>query len=252
MTLPIIREVTDPAAPAIAYTENGKTIVEVDEQLKGKERSTAIMAALRAHDDSLGGLILIPLLVYVVEPLTRWTRDHTPTVIATAGVAGAISATTLVPWLLADDDQSPVAGPVSTLIATPALPAPTSGVILPSPEPTVEAKPSARPSPMRTAPPTRPPTNSPTVRVKTPTPRPSGTRPPTRRPDLTPTPTGAAPPSSPAPAGVAPKSPGPTASPSPTSRPTVSPTPQPTLTTAADNCLLELDLDPLLGVCLLG
>jgi outer membrane biosynthesis protein TonB len=254
---PVIREVTDPAAPAVAYDEDGVTVVEVDKNLTGKERAEAIYAALRDDDNSLGGLILIPLLAYVWEPLTRWVRRNPSTAVVTAGVATVVTASTIVPWLLDGEHPIPGAGPQATLIVTSAPATPTSAALTPSPEPTRGAPASptlqpttkatlqltVRPTPLRTAPPTRQPSSTPT-RVKTPTPRPSDTRPPTRT--AGPTPSRAATPSNP-PRGTTPT---PTAQPSPT--PTAAPTPQPTLTTAADDCLLEVELTPLLDLCVLS
>lgn len=262
MKLPVIREVTDPAVPAVAFTEDDRTVVEVDKNLSGRERAAAIYAALRAHDDdNLGGLILIPLLAYVWEPLTRWVRRNPSTAVVTAGVATVVTATTIVPWLLDGEQPVPGAGPQATLIVTSAPATPTSAALTPSPEPTrgtpfsptlqpttkATVQPTVKPTVLRTAPPTRRPSSTPT-RVKTPTARPSDTRPPTRT--AGPTPSRAAPPSNP-PAGTTPKSPTPTAQPSAAPTPTATPEPQPAPTEAANTCLIELDVDPILGLCLL-
>ncbi len=87
MKLPEIREVEDPASPAVAFTENGRTVVEVDAKLKGKERAAAILAACRAHELGLGGLIAVPLLA-AWEPLKRFTTEQPRLVLAAGASTG--------------------------------------------------------------------------------------------------------------------------------------------------------------------
>ena len=248
MRLPEIREVENPASPAVAWTENGRTVVEVDKALKGKERSKAIMSALRLHEEGLAALLLLPLLLNVWGPLKDWAQEHTA-VAALAG-AGVVAGVALVvaPAVLGPEDRPRIAEPpiIGTASSLFSLPLPTTTPTVsessttrrPSALPTVsEVRPvkTRRVEPTATRPPAtrratrRAPTPSPTVE---PTPLPS-----TAGPDKTPA---SAPTSAVAVPAVEPVADAPSASPA---EATVE------ATIAAERaCLLEVDLDPLANV----
>lgn len=252
---PEIREVKNPAFRAHAFTENGRTVIEVDENLKGKERSRAILAAWREHERGLAALIALPVLLYVWEPFKRWASKHPAGAVA-AGVTygGALALT--VSYLV----TAPVSGtgrPVSTPHQVTATAPP--GVL-------VSVTPTGSLTPARTPRATPPATGS----RPTPASHPTGSARPepatTRRPAPQTTTSRPAPPPTPdrsGPAGVkqsAPDVPESTRTRPPASDGTESsdaPAPAPTSEAPASgpstrDCLVRVEVDPLLDVCALG
>lgn len=146
MRLPKIREVKDPVSPAVAWSEDGRTVVEVDQALKGKERSKAIMSAVRLHEEGLAALLLLPLLLNVWGPLKQWAQEHTAA--AVLGGAGLVAGVALVvaPPALGPEDQPRIAEPpiVDTASSHFSLPSPTTTPTVP--KSTTTTRPSVLPT----------------------------------------------------------------------------------------------------------
>ena len=251
MRLPEIREVKDPASPAVAWTENGRTVVEVDQALKGKERSKAIMSAVRLHEEGgLAALVLLPLLLKW-GLLKHWGQEHT-TAAALAG-AGLVAGLALVvaPAVLDGEGRPRAADPPIVRTAS-------SHFFLPTPTTTptvVESRMTGAPSVLPTSSKVGP---VPTRQVEPTATRPNTTRPATRRAtrrEPTPTPT-----VEPTPV---PSTSGPDKTLAPPSASAASEASPPALDPVADAlgdslaepsvevaraCLLQVDLDPLANV----
>lgn len=177
--LPEIREVKDPPSPAVAFTENGRVVVEVDENLQGKERSAAVFAAWRAHERGVGTLIPVAGLVYLWDPFTRWASQSPGQAAATAAAGGGallVAAGALAVVLSGDGEQPQPVRPSASYVAPPSTlprtgittsPAPTSPTpTVRAPDPTItrergarkptsmstRTKPDRRPEPTRSMP----------------------------------------------------------------------------------------------------
>lgn len=240
---PEIREVKNPATPAHAFTENGRTVIEVDERLKGRERSKAIFAAWREHERGLAALVAMPVLAYLWEPFKRWAADH-PLATMAIGITYGGAMVLAIPALLDQDRPIMTPHPVTE----------SSSVDLW----TTEQAPAETP--------TRASHASPTYTRDRPGPIPQRTRD-TRRPDTprrspakrsTPGAYASDPESHPsavpalsasATAGERP-TPQPEPSPQPAASPVSTERPPPSASGSRD-CLLEVDVDPLLNVCAL-
>lgn len=246
MLWPEIREVKDPPLSAHAFTENGRTVIEVDEKLKGRERSKAILAAWREHERGLAALVAMPVLAYLWDPFKRWAAQHPLAAMAvgiTYGGALVLAVTTVI------EQDRPVVAP------QPATESPWTTVMSPSyiwsPTRTQHVKPTRTPHAPPMATEHRP---APAPRPTRDRQRPASThRPPTKRP----TPKGAAS----APEHRPSEAPGPSVTTNATDRPAPEPaasprppdgiaSPQPTTSPSRD-CVLEVDVDPLLHVCAL-
>jgi hypothetical protein len=252
---PEIREVKNPASPAVAFTENGRTVVEVDEKLKGKARAAAIWAAVRLHEQGLAALVGLPLLAIAWNPFKRWAQKHPGAAMATTAVAGsaATAAAALVLPMLLDGAQEPkIAEPPGVLTPAPDRPTQT---------PTITRKPTRTPTASSTTaqdvpePAARPEPRPVTLPVRTPTrPAPPGSTaaggvPETEEPDATRQSRS----DEPRPEGVVadPTPPPPQAPTLPTVEAASAP-PGPEPASEAGGCLLRVDVDPLLDVCALG
>lgn len=255
MRWPEVREVEDPASQAVAFYEDGKLIVEVDQKLKGRERSRAIWTAIRAHEGRLPALL--PLLLLVGwEPVQRWLRDHAAAA-AMAGTAAAGSVTLLLaPLAFEQEDPPRLAAPTATITVT--VPTPDSGPpTTGSPTPAKSAPPSdtlirgeeepatserrepAAASPTEASRTTSGPTRSPTRRASTP--------PPSVSEVTTPPPQGSDGLATPVERRTVEQDPV-----APVVEPTVAPRPEPTPASAGRDCLLRVDLSPLADACVLG
>lgn len=248
---PTIREVKDPVSPAVAFTENGRTVVEVDENLKGKARAAAIWAAVRLHERGRAALVTLPILAFVWDPLKRWSRQHIRATRATAAAAkGALvvaASIITVIVLLNSAEQPKIADPPITVTAIPTRPSQSPHIIR---KPTPSATPTQGiPEPAHSPEPTARAVTWPTVRPTTST-RSTPTRSTRPRPTATAKP----------PQTDAPEAPIPTperVSADPTTPPTAATTPPADESVeppapAGDDCLLRVDLDPLLDVCALS
>ena len=247
MRLPEIREVKDPASPAVAWTENGRTVVEVDQALKGKERSKAIMSAVRLHEEGLAALLLLPLLLNVWGPLKHWAQEHTAAAaLAGAGLVAGV-ALMVAPAVLDPEDRPRIAEPriVDTASSHFSLPVPTTTPTVP------KSTTTRRPTDLPTISEVRP------VQTRRPEPtatHPTATRPATRR---APTPTPTAEPT-PVPSTSSPDktlAPALTSAASAASPPVLEPVADASSGLSAEAivaveraCLLEVDLDPLANV----
>jgi hypothetical protein len=252
---PEVREVKDPASQAVAFYENGRLVVEVDEKLKGRERSRAIWTAMRSHEGRLPALLPFLLLVGW-EPIQRWLREHAA-VAAMTTAAGSVSLLLLVPTAHHHGEPPRLASPAATITVTaptpPAGTAPTRTPVQPtSTTPSVEILASEEPTnperrdptaagPTETREEPSTPARSPTRRAATPSL--SSSDPET----LTPPPQASAAPASPVERRTEEES-----SAAPVDEPTVAPRPEPTPASAGRDCLLRVDLDPLADACVLG
>lgn len=178
---PEVREVKDPASPAVAFYENGRIVVEVDEKLKGRERSRAIMAAYQAHERGLAAFVPLPALIVVADQVKRWTRDHTTAALATTAAAGGavtLSLNVLGPMVLDGDTKPHMAQPSPaqsiTVTVAPTMPSPSAKSTR-TPTPTTSSRSASAPSAV------------PSPRGRTPTGRPSRTSRPAREPTALPT-----------------------------------------------------------------
>lgn len=251
-----MREVEDPASPAVAFVEDGRIVVEVDAKLKGRERSRAIWTAMRAHEGRLPALLPF-LLLMGWEPIQRWLRDQAA-LAAMATATGSVSLLLLVPTAHHHEDPPQVASPAATITVT-ASTSTTGPATTQSPTPARSATPSVQPpavegesgadqrDPTVTGPPetrqaTAAPTRSPTGRAPSPRPSPSDF-------DVTTPP----PQASEAPAAArASQDLADQETTAPVDEPTVAPRPEPTPASAGRDCLLRVDLDPLADACVLG
>lgn len=244
---PEIREVQNPVSPAVAFTENGRTVVEVDEKLRGKARAVAIWAAVRLHEGGLPALVGLPILAIAWEPFKRWAQKHPGAAMAaTTATGSALTAgvALVLPMLLDGAQESKIAEP--SVILTSALYSPwqsPSATRKPTREPTGSAtrnqdrpEPTARPV-------TRPasqPAGTPTRSVR---PRPAATtEPPATEQRSTPNPAPQGEPADPTPHPSS-------AVPPPAGEASAAGPPAPTA--AAEGCLLQADVDPLLEACVL-
>lgn len=250
MRWPKIIEVEDAVVPAIAYEQDGKMIVEVDATLKGKGRAAAIVSAVRSHKRGFGSVVLLPIALYAWEPIKNATRNHPGAALAsTAAGVGLLATAIALP--LKDGSRMPGAAPLRTVTASaPAPPTPTwtapTRWYSPTPQGTphvttpATTRPSIRePAPEVTAPITPHLTPGRTRTPAGPEAENGGPRP-TRsiqqeRPTLVNAPAVTTPPLS---AGTDEADPPPLV----TSDPTVT-------ASVGRDCLLEVDLDPLLDAC---
>lgn len=152
-----IRPTADAVTDAIAYEENGRIVVEVDDTLTGRKRRAAIMAALAPY---LHGprILALPVLLAAWR-LSRKVVEHPQIASALAGTAatvaaGAVALTAVGVW----DQQGPppYAEPAATLIYTVttsrpnATPAPSTATRT-TPSRDVGAPSSGRPEPSDTS-----------------------------------------------------------------------------------------------------
>lgn len=250
MRWPEIREVKNPVSPAVAFTEHGRTVVEVDEALKGKARAVAIWAAVRLHERGLAALAGLPVLAFAWDPLKRWAHKHVGQAMAATAATGSLltaGAAFVLPVILDDAPEPKIAEPPPVILTSaPTSPAqtltttgkptrkPTGSATVNQDRPGTDLRPAARPAtrPVRT--PTRSTHPRPTTSVK-----PTETEIPS-----TPDPTPQGLPADPPPTTAA-------ATPPPDNEAsdTGPPAPAPA---AAEGCLLRVDVDPLLEVCALG
>lgn len=211
--------------------------------LNTKERSAPVWADLRS-----GGAI-IGVLGLLVGVAIRWLRDHTATLV-TVGATGMVTATATVGVVaLENNDRPPSRHTQPTVtVATPrAGPARTA-----SPRPAATASrnvPAGRTRPPDVIP--RPTTSRPTAtstRTSTITARPTRSRDIPRSALTT-----ASPPPGPTkqPPAANASEPRPTTTRPATSAPTTAPSTGPAATTARD-CVVRVDVDPLLDLCVLG
>lgn len=256
MKWPEIREVKNPVSPAVAFTEHGRTVVEVDEKLKGKARAAAIWAAVRMHEHGLAALVGLPIVAFAWEPLKRWGRNHPGAAMgatAAAGSALTAGAVLLLPMVLDGAEHPNIAEPPITVTATPVWPSQNPPItrepkLQPTHTPTTSAtttqewsRPTARPAIQTVTHPTRKPTRS--AR-----PQPTATKePPKTRAPEAPAPTSEVS-ADPTPPPATRQPPPPTPPPSGDASSAEPPAP----TAAGGDCLLRVDLDPLLEVCALG
>lgn len=259
MKWPRIIEVKDAVIPAVAYEDDdGELIVEVDETLKGKERSTAIVSAVRSHKRNLGSLVLLPIALYAWEPIKNVTRNHPGAALTTTAASVGLIATAITLPLGRDDGPSPEAAPDRTIVASAFSPTSSRSVTTSPTGGRVPRTPRTS-APARAAVTTRPPTIEGGRRPEPrPEPGPSRTREPTPKAKSTRS-------NSPGPepsAGAAIEEPVPTplrspeatttgaASAEPVEEDSPSGAPEPPATsTPKDGCLLGVELDPLLKVC---
>lgn len=250
--LPEIREVKDPPSPAVAYTENGRTVVEVDEKLTGRERSAAIFAAWWAHERRVTVVLPVAGLVYLWDPFVRWAARSPGQATAAAAAGGGalvMAAGALALVLAGNGEQPPTVRPSASYDASPSTLPRTLITASPtpvSPTPTVST-PDGTPTRERSA---RQPTSMSTRTNPNRRPEPTRSTPRgparTARPQRTPEPP---PPSEPRKESSESAAGGSTEPPAPV-RPTpkaVTPTPQ---TPPSRNCLVDVDLNPLLDLCL--
>jgi len=255
---PEIREVKNPASPAVAFTEDGRTVVEVDEKLKGKARATAIWAAVRLHEQGLAALIGLPLLAFVWDPLKRWARNDPGTALAATTAAGSVVTFAVgfsAPMLFDDAEPRRSAQPSVTVTTT------TIAVSTRAPT-TASRTPAARRQP------TRRPSASPALLdrpdlARTPAPASRSTTRPTRTPapSAQPRSTRTTEPATPDAIRISGPGSG-TAGPSPTPPPasagappgdTAANVPEPAPATAGGrDCLVRVNVSPLLDACALG
>lgn len=152
MHLPLleIRPTADAVTDAIAYEENGRIVVEVDDTLTGRKRRAAIMAALAPY---LHGprILALPVLL-AAWGLSRKVVEHPQIASALAGTAATVAAGAVVLTAVGVWDQQappPYAEPVATLIYTvttirpSATPAPST--------PSIRREDSGRPEPIDTS-----------------------------------------------------------------------------------------------------
>ncbi|MER6942555.1 hypothetical protein ABT294_00905 [Nonomuraea sp. NPDC000554] len=236
----------DALLPVVVYEEDGEIVVEVDEKLTGRKRASAIMDAIRAHERGLGSVVVLPLMVYAWEPVKAAARNH-PAAATAATAAGVvvIGAAIALPTLHDDGSAAPVvAAPTHTVVATvTAVPTTTPSGRKPTPKATVTSpRVNTTPAPDDVKPASTP--------QPTPMPTPTGSIPPTNRPPIK---------TSPSTeiveifASVAPLNPTQAATALPTeivSPPAITPAPESVSVAAPDrDCLLRLDLEPLLDAC---
>lgn len=248
--LPKIEEVDDPPSPAVAFLRGKHLVVEVDKKLRGKERSAAIMAALRAH--GYRGIPIAVPLVYLWDPVGRWARGHTGAAVAAAGTGAAVlaaGAALLIPALLDGEEQVTAAPTVVVTVRT------TPSPKVRTPEPTPSST-SREPTVIITMPPATPDRTAPepeptrSRRPSTaPAPEPTSGAPSTT--DPAPTATSSSPPESSGPSATDSPSTGPRPTDPPTSDP---PAAEPTITTVSETCtgLVHIEAGDLADICLLG
>lgn len=275
MKWPRIIEVENAPTPIVVYEdEDGELVVEVDADLKGRERASAIIAAIRSHKRNFGSIILLPIALYAWEPIKNATRQYPGAALsATAASVGLIATTAVLP-IVQDDNAQPLTAappPLRTVVATvtatlspartPASPTAASPTVsppvrhtprtpreIPSPPPTRVAPAGTRaPAPDSTRRPTtrpsrhRQPERSATPRASTSTSTsPAETAPPAGAADIDTTPT-----QGPDMPTTSPPDPG-TVDSEETSQPVPEPAPQPP---PGRDCLIEVNLDPLANVC---
>lgn len=182
MRWPRIVEVENAPTPVVVYEdEDGELIVEVDAELKGRKRASAIIAAVRSHKRNFGSVILLPIALYAWEPIKSATVVHPGVAISTtAASAGLIATAAVLPSALDDHTDPLEAAPLRTIVATvTATPAPA-----PAPARTPAASSTARPTPRATprATRTRPPVRVTRASPDAPVPR-VAQQPATRRPE---------------------------------------------------------------------
>ncbi|TMR11075.1 hypothetical protein ETD86_37155 [Nonomuraea turkmeniaca] len=253
MKWPKIIEVENAVLPAAAFEEGGELIVEVDAQLKGRARAAAIVSAVRSHKRNLDSLILLPIALYTWEPLKNMTRNHPGvTLAATAAGAGVLTAAVTLPFDRNAAKPPPQAGLIPTIITTiTTVPTRTSPPAVRSPTRSAETPrtqaPSGRPASTRDARPksTRRPEARPSP-TQPPAPPTSSSAPPISLPvetgtaeaEQVPTPTSGPPAAaSTPPVGAGGDGPPATSAPIATVEPPVR------------DCLIEVDLNPLLDLC---
>lgn len=209
--------------------------------LNTKERSAPVWADLRS-----GGAI-IGVLGLLVGVAIRWLRDHTATLV-TVGATSVVTATATVGVVaLENNSRSPTRHTQPTVtVVTPR--AGQSRTASPQPAATVTRNVPAG----RTRPPDvilRPTTSRPTATSTL-----TSTGQPTRTRDIPrPTLTAASPPPGPTkqPPAANESEPRPTTTRPATSAPTTAPSTGPAASTARD-CVVRVDVDPLLDLCVLG
>lgn len=188
--------------------------------------------------------------------LTEWVRrivqTHPLTVLA--GTALATTAAAVFSTVIVDDRRQPPPVAIERVVTLPASPRPVQTVtatatrtVSHTPTPSIVA---AKSSPSRVNPPptvaaTSEPTVAPTPRRTPRATRPAKTTPPTQIPSPQPSRTSDTPPT------VANETPTPEPEPEPEPPPTDDP-PRPTMAATGCGGVIEVDLDPLLRVCVLG
>lgn len=247
MKLPLeIRPISDAVMPAIAYEEDGRIVVEVDDTLIGRHRLAAVMAALAPYLEGPRALLLPALVVGwgLADTLGRHARLSSAVASTAATVAVGAGALAII-GVWDQPGQPPQTVSPAPLIIT---------VTTIRPDASVSAAPpsaSATPPPPRTSQtpdaseqPTRiPPSRTPRV-AATATGSPRATKPPpTRSATAVATPTVQ---------DVAEEQPEtPTAVPLATAEPTVEASIDQPAEAAAAGCGIHVDVDPLADICLL-
>lgn len=274
MKWPRIVEVENAPTPVVVYEdEDGELIVEVDADLKGRERASAIIAAVRSHKRNFGSLILLPIALYAWEPIKYATRQYPGAALSTTAASVGLITTAAVLPVAQIDSTPPLAAspPPRTVVATVTeTSSPGHTLAAPSVTPS-SASPSVRRTPrtpreIPSAVPTR------VAPVSTRAPAPKSTRRPTtrpsrhREPERSATPRASAskptgPEATSPPAGAADIDTTPTQGPdAPTASPpdpgtvdteeTGQAVPDPVPQPPPDrDCLIEVNLDPLANVC---
>lgn len=252
MKWPRVVEIENAPTPIAVYEDDdGELVVEVDSELKGRERAAAIISAVRSYKRNFGSLILLPIALYAWEPIKYVTQNHPGAALSTAAGVGLIATSTVLPVVQDNRPELNPAAPMRTVVAI----ITATSAQLPTQSPTTQRTPRP-PRSTSTSPPTREAlAPAETRRPVTPRPEPgprrtheptrsstpkasiseSATRPPTGAADVDSAPT-----SAPADTPAAPLSSADAVESDPPNA--AEPTPQ-------RDCLLAISLDPLLHAC---
>jgi len=119
MKWPKIIEVEDAPLPAVVYEQDGELVVEVDAKLKGRRRAAAVVAAVRSYKRGFGSVVVLPVALYAWEPIKNGTRNHPGTALGVTAVgSGLIALAIALPDARNDGNPPPGAAPQRTLTAT--------------------------------------------------------------------------------------------------------------------------------------